>query len=139
MRLRFRRAICGIRRQRGSRTASARARALGTAPFQATSAVRLRGRVTLHGHRKSAALQTSAAIAGAGRKDCEIAGLGKLRTQLSLSKRPFAFEFFNGAVVDIDIHVIVSAGNCVKAGISICATAIQFTGELPDGVRLPCA
>src|SRR6185503_4228409 len=56
-----------------------------------------------------------------------------------LSKWPLASELLNRAVIDIDIHVIRSARNGVKADITICGGAIQLTGELPNRVRLPGA
>src|SRR5882672_5604574 len=57
----------------------------------------------------------------------------------SLGKRPLAFKFFNRAVVDIDIHVVFGAGNCVETSGSIYSAAIHLTGELPHCVSLPCA
>src|SRR6266550_583760 len=56
-----------------------------------------------------------------------------------LIERPFLFQLFNRAVVNIHIHVGCGARNGVEARSSICRVAIYLTGELPKRVGFPGA
>src|SRR6266404_1703390 len=54
-------------------------------------------------------------------------------------KRPLTSQFFNCAVVNIDVHVVFGARYGVEAGAAIPMAAILFAGELPDTVGRPGA
>ena len=62
---------------------------------------------------------------------------GRLKAELRTIKRPLPLQLFNRAAINIDIHIVLRARNCVEAGGSIGWTAVLFAGKLPERVGLP--
>jgi hypothetical protein len=54
-------------------------------------------------------------------------------------ERPLPFQLFKRSIVNIDIHVVLSSGNCVETSSAIRGTAILFAGKLPERVARPGA